>query len=122
MNIKIYQCIIKKFQLAMNKRRFKQHKIIKNNQFIMKILSSMINLQIMMYLKKPKITEYNQQIMKIKHKKQIIIKIMIIIKILVKIKNQFIMINNLHKFMINKIKMNKSHINQINIQKFLNNK
>jgi len=122
MNIKIYQCIIKKFQLAMNKRRFKQHKIIKNNQFIMKILSSMINLQIMMYLKKPKITEYNQQIMKIKHKKQIIIKIMIIIKILIKIKNQFIMINNLHKFMINKIKMNKSHINQINIQKFLNNK
>jgi len=122
MNIKIYQCIIKKFQLAMNKRRFKQHKIIKNNQFIMKILSSMINLQIMMYLKKPKITEYNQQIMKIKHKKQIIIKIMIIIKILVKIKNQFIMINNLHKFMINSIKMNKSHINQINIQKFLNNK
>lgn len=120
MNIKIYQCIIKKFQLAMNKRRFKQHKIIKNNQFIMKILSSMINLQIMMYLKKPKITEYNQQIMKIKHKKQIIIKI--IIKILIKIKNQFIMINNLHKFMINKIKMNKSHINQINIQKFLNNK
>jgi len=122
MNIKIYQCIIKKFQLAMNKRRFKQHKIIKNNQFIMKILSSMINLQIMMYLKKPKITEYNQQIMKIKHKKQIIIKIMIIIKILIKIKNQFIMINNLHKFMINSIKMNKSHINQINIQKFLNNK
>jgi len=122
MNIKIYQCIIKKFQLAMNKRRFKQHKIIKNNQFTMKILSSMINLQIMMYLKKPKITEYNQQIMKIKHKKQIIIKIMIIIKILIKIKNQFIMINNLHKFMINSIKMNKSHINQINIQKFLNNK